>query len=431
MKTKARTATSERMATISPGMLGLALALAIGFLIGIERGWRMREAEKGSRVAGVRTFTILGLLGGIIGLNAAGPLQFLMPWLALGAFAALLLGYAGEMRRNRNVSATSTLAGMATLALGAAATTGNMTLASVGAGAMVILLASREVLHRALRSTDEPDIRALLRLVLVVLIILPLLPDAGMGPFQALNPRRLWLVVVVTSSIGLAGYGLARWLGERRGALATAVVGALISSTAVTLDSARRLHAGSSGPPNDAAVAIASLIMLARAILLTGILAPLALTGLATLLLPATLVAALFAAGLLYRAGRTPDGLAMPEAKPPGLGLALLFALTVAVLSIASAWAQARLGDNGGALVIALGGTADIDAAIAAVGSLPPGRLPLELATLALAAPILFNTVFKLAILLAVARTRRALPGAGALVATALALAGSIAAAVV
>ncbi|MFN3389250.1 MAG: MgtC/SapB family protein [Allosphingosinicella sp.] len=129
------------MPAVPPGSFlpGLALALAIGLLVGIERGWRMRAEEEGARVAGVRTFALLGLLGGLAGLQLAGPLRLLTLLLVAGAIVALLLGYAGDMRRDHNVSATSTLAAIATLALGAMATAGEMALASVGAGAAVSL----------------------------------------------------------------------------------------------------------------------------------------------------------------------------------------------------------------------------------------------------------------------------------------------------
>jgi uncharacterized membrane protein (DUF4010 family) len=404
------------------GFAGLLLALAIGFLIGIERGWRQREEEAGARVAGIRTFTLIGFLGGIVGLQAAGPLRYLALLLAAGAIAALLLGYRADMRRDHNVSATSTLAAIVTLGLGATATAGQMALASVGAGATVILLASRHGLHKAIRFTSESDLRALLRLVLVVLVVLPLLPDAAMGPYGALNPRRLWIVVVVTGAISFVGYGLARWLGQRRGALVTAAVGALVSSTAVTLDSARRIRGGSSSPADQAAVAIASLIMFGRAILLVALLAPFALGPLGLFIAPAGAVAFAASAVLLYRVSRSDGEPAEPRLKPPGLGLALLFAATVAVIALASAWAQATFGAGSGAVVIALGGTADIDAAIAAVGALPAGLLAPKLAALALAAPLLFNTLFKLGILLAIAGWRAALPATVSLATTALAL---------
>ena len=418
-------------AALIPELSGLLLAVAIGFLIGIERGWRLREEEPGGRVAGIRTFTLLGLLGGLAGMDFGPAVDLLFVVLTIGTIAALLLGYNADMRRDNNVSATSTLAAIATLGLGALATSGHMAIASIGAGASVILLASRNVLHKAIAFTSEADLQALLRLVLVVFVVLPLLPDAGMGPFDALNPRRLWMVVVITGAISFAGYVLARWLGQRRGALLTAAVGALVSSTAVTVDSARRLREESGGPADEAAVAVASLLMLARALLLVAILAPFAFGAVASLIGPGFAIALAAAALLLYRVRGSVPEVAAPRLKVPGLGLALLFAITVAIMAVASAWAQARLGGGSGALIIALGGTADIDAAIAAVGALPPHSLPLREVSLALAAPVLFNTVFKLVLLLVIGGWRRTAWAAAGLAAVAVALATSIAATII
>lgn len=396
---------------------GLGLALVIGLLLGVERGWQARQEGAGRRVAGIRTFAILGLLGGLAGI-APSPVPGI---LMAGAIGALLLGYHADMRRDGNVSATSTLAGVLALALGAMASRGNMALASAVAGAAVILLASREPLHRAIRLTSESDIKALMRLVLVVFVVLPLLPDQGMGPMGALNPYRLWTVVVITGSISFVGYVLVRWLGEARGALLTAGLGSVVSSTAVTVDGARRIRDGATGASVHATVALASTVMLARSLLLVSLLAPKALEPFAMLVAPGLAVSALGAAGLLALGRRQPATVTTGALKPPGLGLALLFALSVAILSIASVWAERQWGGNSGAILIALGGTADIDAAIAAVGALPPGSLTPETAALALAGPTLFNTLFKLALFVGIAG-RAAGPGAGALAAAALAL---------
>ena len=211
---------------------GLALALAIGMLIGTERGWRAREEPDGSRVAGLRTFSILGLFGGLIGLAIEGPLRELSLLLAASAIAAILLGYHIDMRREGAVSATSALAATVTLALGATATAGHMAVASVGAGCVLLLLASRDALHRALTYMNAADLRALVRLALVAFVILPLLPDAAMGPY-GLNPQRLWLVVVTIGAISFGGYVLSRWLGPSRGVIIAGALGALVSSTAV------------------------------------------------------------------------------------------------------------------------------------------------------------------------------------------------------
>lgn len=401
---------------------GIALALAVGMLIGVERGWRQRDKPAGSRVAGIRTFSLLGLLGGLAGLAIGAGLAPLGITLLAGAIVALLVGYRADIVQDDNVSATSTLAGVATLGLGALATTGHAAQASVGAGATIILLASRAALHRAIRLTSEEDLQALLRLVLVVFVILPLLPDRAMGPLDALNPQRLWFVVVVTGSISFSGYILARWLGQQRGALVAGAVGALVSSTAVTVDSARLIRSGSAGRAAHAAVAIASTVMLVRSLLLVGLIAPAAFAGFATLVLPGLGVSALGALVLVWSSAARRQAVDMRPPRPPGLALAFLFALSVAVLSLGSAWAQGRWGGDSGAILIAIGGIADIDASIAAIGALPAGTIAPAVAALALAAPTFFNTLFKL-VLLAAIGGKRSLAGAIALASTSLALA--------
>ncbi|HET9429408.1 MAG TPA: DUF4010 domain-containing protein [Allosphingosinicella sp.] len=415
---------NDYVSAATPGAVlpGLALALAVGLLLGVERGWSLRDEESGGRVAGIRTFALLGLLGGVAGLIARSGGWPLSVILVGGAIAALMVGYAADIRRDNNVSATSALAGVVALALGATATIGFMAIASAGAGAAVILLASREPLHRIIKATSDTDIKALLRLVLVVFIVLPLLPDDHMGPFGALNPYRLWTVVVITGSISFVGYILVRWLGERRGTLVTAAVGALVSSTAVTVEAARRAREGATAPGHQVGVAIASTIMLGRSLFLVAMLAPFAFAPFAQMVLPGLLVSAL-ASGLLLYLGRAqtrkvPAG----RIKPPGLGLAFLFATTVAILAVGSAWAQSLWGGDSGAILIAIGGLADIDAAIAAVGALPPGSLEVPVAALALAGPTFFNTLFKLGLFVFMAGWRRAIGGGVALASVAVAL---------
>jgi uncharacterized membrane protein (DUF4010 family) len=334
----------------------------------------------------------------------------------------LLLGYVGDMRRDNNVSVTSTLAGILTLALGSLATTGHMALASVCAGVVVILLASRAALHHAIRMTSAEDIKALARLVLVAFVILPLLPDTGMGPYHALNPIRIWTVVVITGSVSFFGYLLVRWLGDARGALVTAAVGSLVSSTAVTLDAGRRIREGAADSVASASVAVASAIMLLRSLVLVALVAPMALAHFALLVGPGLAMSGLGAAILIWRERGSPAAPRPNSPKAPGLGLALLFSASVAVLSVATVWAQGIWGSDRGAFLIALGGTFDIDAAIAAVGALPPGSLAPRAAAAALAAPTLLNTLFKLVLFIAAAGLRRALLGAAALALVAISL---------
>lgn len=404
----------------------LALATAIGLLIGAERGWRLRDEEQGSRVAGVRTFAMLGMLGGLVGLAPALGLEAMAMLALVGTIAMLLIGYHVQMRTAANLSVTSAVAAMVTMLLGGLAAVGQMALAAVGAGAMVALLASRETLHTALERTTKAEMTALLRLALVVFLVLPLLPDASVGPFGGVNPRRIWFVVVVTGGISLAGYAVARWQGGRNGTLLMAAVGSLVSSTAVTVETARRIREGEGGVAQNCSVSLANLVMIVRVLVLTAMVAPAVAGQLLLVLAPAVLVGVGFVAVHLWLAfGRMPTD--QREARPPTLTLAFVFAAMVALVTFGVRWAEQRLGPGSGAIVIALGGAMDVDTAIAAVGALPPGDMPARLAALAIAAPVALNTFFKLALFVGIAGPRRAVPAGAALLATGLAVAGSAA----
>lgn len=385
---------------------GLVLAIVVGLLIGLERGWQARDQPDGHRVAGVRTFAMLGLFGGIAALGASGPLRPLSLIAMAGVIAALLIGYAQAMRADGSVSATSAIAAIFTLLLGALAGAGQLALASIAAGALVTLLASRGPLHALLRNSNEDDMKAFARLALVIFLVLPLLPDTGLGPYGSLNPRRLWFVVVIVGTISFGGYALSRWLGRERGGLVAAGLGALISSTAVTVASAQEIRRGG-GLAHQAGIALASSIMIARTLALTAILAPLVLADVASLVAPALVVALAAAGALMLAMGHAAADVPV-TAKPPGLRIAFLFAALVAMLTLAATWIEHRLGEQSAATLVALGGMVDVDSAVAAIGALPPSALSPRLAAYAIAAPVAFNSLLKLVLTLGIAGLRRA-----------------------
>jgi uncharacterized membrane protein (DUF4010 family) len=381
---------------------GLTLAVAIGLLIGFERGWQLREEPPGQRVAGIRTFAVLGLFGGLLGIVGDRPVALLC---AAGAVITLLVGHAFDMRQTRVVSATGAIAAMLTLLLGTLATRGEMVLASTGAALLVALLAGRKALHALIRASNEDEVQALVRLVLMALLVLPLLPDTGLGPYASLNPRRLWFVVVIVGGLSFAGYVLQRWLGRARGGLLTAALGSIISSTAVTVACARQLREAS-GFASQAGIALGSTIMVTRTLVLVGLLAPFVLRDIVWLIVPALIFSMATTGGLLFVARHETGTLETQPAKPPGFQLAFLFAGLVALLSLAAATVSHALGQGVGSATIALGGMVDVDSAIAAIGALPPGTLPATLAAMAITAPVAFNSLLKLALTLSIAGKR-------------------------
>jgi uncharacterized membrane protein (DUF4010 family) len=391
----------------------LGFALSTGLLIGIERGWRSRDEASGTRVAGVRTFGVLGLIGGVAGMMPEGPAA-----VAMAAAASLLLaGYIRESGTARGISATGMLVGLLTLMLGALATTGHAVEALAAAAVVTLLLSMRETLHGWLRGMSEAEIRSVARFALIAFVILPLAPDQNMGPFDAWNPHQLWLVVVLVSGLSFTGYVATRRLGPARGLMMTALCGAIVSSTAVTVAFARRLKVGDDPPgPLMTGIAIATIVMFVRILLLTAILAPVALPVLAFVMAPALTVAAVLA--LRRRGPQSPQASAVALGNPLDIGAALGLALLVAVLAVAGRWAQRRFGDAGIGVVLGLTGLADVDAAVITFAGLPPGSLDARTAGLILSLPVMLNTLFKAALTVAFAPGRVGLRAAGPLVAS-------------
>lgn len=244
---------------------GLLAALCIGLVIGLERGWRHRELADGGRVAGLRTFALTGLLGGV--LSQAGVWSLAAGALGLAALATV--AYREAFRTTGNLSATSSVAMLLTYGLGALAT-GEAPALAVGAAVIAaVLLNLRPELHRWLRLMEHRELSAALQLLVLSAVILPFLPDAPYGPYGALNPYRLWWAVVLIAGLSLSGHVAMRVAGPQRGALLTGLLGGLASSTAATLALARhvRSHPGVRDPALAGSFAACGVMFLRMAII--------------------------------------------------------------------------------------------------------------------------------------------------------------------
>lgn len=401
-----------------------AAALLTGLLIGIERGWTLRGAADGTRVAGIRTFTLLGLVGGASGHLSAIRYELVGAGLMAGTVTVLAIGYWRSTGAGRRPDATTAIAATVTLALGFLAGVGEPALAIAGAAVVTLLLALRSEMHRWVGLLDEADVKALARYAVIALAVFPFLPAGRFGPYDAWEPRSLWLVVIVVTGFSFAGYVANRMFGARRGTLATAIIGGAYSSTAVTVSFAQRLGAGKGGGAELAGIALATEVMYFRVIVLVAVLASSLLVPFAIAVAPA-LIAGGIASYLLYR--RAPSG---GPGEPPGNPIALLpaigFVAFVAAAAVAARWAEGRFGDEGIAVLLLLMGSLDVDAAIVTAGGLEPGTILPELAALAIGGTILANMAVKLGVTI-VYGGRAARNAAFALAASMAALAVSLA----
>ena len=172
-------------------LLNLGLALALGLLVGVERGWQEREAAEGSRLAGIRTFGLISLLGGLWELLGRGSGEFVLG-IAFLAFVVLMsAAHVAEARASHDYGVTTLIAALITFALGALSVRGEHAVAATAAVLTTIILSLKPILHRWLRRIEQQELTAALKLLLISVVILPILPDRGYGPWQALNPHAL------------------------------------------------------------------------------------------------------------------------------------------------------------------------------------------------------------------------------------------------
>ncbi len=356
----------------------LAEALAIGLLVGIERYKSRRPGEPG--FAGVRTFALSSLLGALAGLIG-------QPLLTFATFTALaaLIGVGYYRSSERSLGATTEVAALLVFWLGYLLHEREV-LAIATAIVLTILLASKRALHDFVKEKiSETELYDTLKFLAVVIVVWPLLPDRALGPYASLNPSRLWLLVILVSSIGYSGYLLARWLGGRRGLRLSALIGGVVSTTATTMSLAQRARE-SPEHSRDCSVAgvLANSVQMPRLLILVAVLhPPLAVT----LLIPFVGMAAagLLGSGLVARGIRRGRDAAfeIPLRNPYSLTPALKFALFFVAILLLLETAEARLGAGGVLLASALGGAGSASAAALSVAQLGAGgELVTEMAAL-------------------------------------------------
>ncbi len=391
----------------------LGLALAIGLLVGLERGWRERDAPDGTRTAGIRTYAITGLLGGLFATLARSLEAPSVLIAGLFAFTAVFAWYKSrEAVHDADFSVTGVVAGLGVFVLGAMAVVGDHRAAAAGGAALAVLLASRDLLHGLLRRLSWIELRAALVLAVMTAIILPLLPAQAIDPWGGFNPQQVWLFTVLTAAISFLGYIAVRALGTTRGVLVGGLAGAVVSSTAVTVALARTAAAGANPWPLAGAATFAAAVSVLRVTGIVAIVAPsvLGVAGLAIL----AAVAGFAACGALYltRGHLAGDGETLPR-NPFELGSLLAFAVLFAVVSTISA--AASVGSSRGMVATsAISGVFDVDVAVLSALRLLGSSADIEAVGHAVLIALATNAAGRLVVAGATGPVRFWLPIAGA-----------------
>lgn len=383
---------------VTDAFQSLGIALGLGLLVGIQR----ERAE--SHVAGVRTFPLITILGTI---SAAISEQFggwvIAAGLA-GVITAMVLGNLSEARHGKQGSGITTEIAILTMFVVGAmvwSTEIPYVVPVVVGGLVAVLLHAKKLLHEFAQRLGEKDVRAFMQFVLITFIILPVLPNESFGPapIDVLNPRRIWLMVVLVVGISLAGYALYKKLGQRAGTVLGGVLGGLVASTAMTVSFARR----SAGAVNSTmagalVIMIASTIVYVRVLVEIGIVAPNSFRVMALPIVAIMSVAAVLSLAVWGVTART--GAWLPEQEnPTELKSALWFGAMFAVVLVASAAGHFYFDDRGMYAVAALSGLSGMDAInLSTAGLVEAGRLPAEVGWRAVVVATIANLLFKVGI---------------------------------
>lgn len=380
----------------------LAVALAIGLLIGLERGWKARDEAEGERTAGLRTHALSGLLGGIWGGFTAtqGQAGIVALSIAFAVFSgAMTLFFWRETNQEGTRDGTNLIAALLAFTLGAFAVAGDMTLAAASAVAATGLLAFKPSLHAWLRRLTWEELRSALILLAMTIILLPALPDRTIDRWGVVNPYEIWLMTVLIAVISFAGYVAVKVLGTRNGIAAAGLAGGLVSSTAVTLSMAQLAHKYPARTHTMAGGAlISSATMLARVLVVVALLNAglLAKLGLPLGLACAVMASAGFALILRQTASQAgSDGGELMLTNPLDIAGVLKFGALLTAIIIASHVAAKWAGQVGVYTVAALSGVADVDAITLSMSRLAPDRVEAGVAAAAILIVTGVNTVAK------------------------------------
>lgn len=371
------------------------LALFVGLLLGVERERRKRERGHDA-IAGLRTFGLAGLLGG---LASYSEMPYAVAAGALVVGALVVVGYALDSQRERDAGVTTEIALVLTYVLGALALTAPFV---AGASAIVtaLLLHFRAALHHFVRDIlHDDEVHDGLLLLVFAFIVLPLAPDVHVGPYRAIHPQSIARLVLLITLISSAGYIAQRALGARLGLVASGFASGFVSSSATIgalgLRSKRDLALTSSAAAGAVSSSIATVLQYA------AIIAAMAPALLARLLWPLGFAAAT-AVGVTYVLARAVRAHDPGQSEPPrGRAFQVVPALLVggasALVSILAAAFSSAIGDAGIVVVSSASGFIDAHATTASISSLhQAASLDTATATLAIVAALSTNTVTKI-----------------------------------
>ena len=422
----------------------LLVAALVGLAVGVQREWTGHTDGPDGRFAGARTFALLGIIGGFAGWLVRLGYPALATVIAAGGVLMPIVAYWATMRRpGTTTDGTTEVVAVLVVALGLTAGLGVRTPAAAVGVITVVLLAEKTRLQQALQRVDAAEMRAALLFAVLALVVLPVLPDTGYGPYEAFRPRQLWMVVLIFSALNFAGYITRRLIGETRGLAVTGLIGGFVSSTAVTLNFSRRSREEPAlALPLALGVVAACTVLIPRLLVVTTMLRPPLALALLPVLSPVFLAGLLLIGFVLWRERDTrPAGtpatephaephaeprLATPTASDPrpanglghnplGLTSSLQMAVAFQLVLFALAWIQQNAGASGLIASATVLGLTDMDALTLSMTRYAASPNAVPMAAAAVGVGVLSNTALKCGLVLAIGEPRYRRHAAGGL----------------
>ncbi|OGU56725.1 MAG: hypothetical protein A2V66_04650 [Ignavibacteria bacterium RBG_13_36_8] len=370
----------------------IVIALLIGLLIGVERE-RKRKTSEGS-FAGIRTFPLISILGFLAALISSFTTieAYLIIFMSFGILVAISYYFSAK---KGGIGGTNEITLLLVFVLGSLVYWGHILLSAALAVILLMFLTLKAEFHTFAGAIEQEDIFATLKFAIITIIILPLLPNEAFDPFNVLNPRKIWYMVVLIAGISFVGYVLFKLIGAKRGIQVLSILGGLASSTALTLSFTHQSKDIKKYSRNFAAgIVLASTILFPRILIIVFIVnRSLAEALLFPVLLFTTV--GIFMSLLIWRKSKSSEMEEVQLTNPFKLMIALKFGLLFAVILFVSSAAQHYLGNKGVYYTSMFAGFADLDAIALTIVDLLKKNLTINVATISIVIAFTANTIVK------------------------------------
>lgn len=380
-----------------PDLITLGIAFGLGLLVGLQREKTDHE------MAGVRTFTLIAILGVIAGfLTRDFKNPFILPVIGLSITGLMLMSNFLKARKDPDTSVglTTEVAVLLMFAIGSYLVLGNQIIAVVVGGSLAVLLYVKETLHNFIDRLKDKDLSAIMTFVGISLVILPILPDETYGPYNVLNPQDIWLMVTLIVGISILGYFIYKWVGKKVGMVSNGILGGIISSTATSVSYSRNSKSNKSlGKISAFVILTAVTVSIIRVIIEIGVVVPEKLNAVITPFLVLFVFMAILSIILFFTTSKDKNLEEMPEPKNPAqFKSAFVFGILYGLILLAVAFTEAEFGDSGLYIVSIIGGLAKKDAITLSLAQSIKNGLDTELGWKLIMTGMLANFAFKIVI---------------------------------